>query len=565
MSIPDAGTSAKAAAASPQDDGAFGAMLAQAQGAPASPAGDAGSKAQSSNAQASGTQAAGSQSASPQTPDAQATNASADAATIPDPATLAAAIANQVPLVAQMEAAKTPDQNQDPTAGDKTDAPVSESGKQVFDTAKSRVATQEAAPQAGALAVTVSDSGTTPPTAPVPNTTPTTTPAVAAQDDAHDAATDDDSGAAILTADAATETAAQESESAVVTPKAAPIASNTPKTEKPDHAEDDDTSTGPQTSDTSATPDLSSRVAAQLLGAPATPASQSQAKGESKPEDVLAPGLAAAAQASASRPAPSDKNANPKAAAAANAHGASDPRSQARDTQGVANAATPVANGSDGLNRAAANISPPGEHAAKAESVAAAPNLAPANPTIPNHAGLDVPAAGIANAPPAPSNDASVPVKLSVSTPGTTDSPSFDALALKIAARSLNGENNFSVRLDPPELGRIEVNLNVRADGHAQAELSADKPQTLQLLQQDASQLERALKDAGLNLAGGLAFSLKGDGRSQTWRDTQNGSRGRSLQISATDAVSANAAIAAGSAFAAHAYGLSTTRLDISV
>jgi flagellar hook-length control protein FliK len=128
----------------------------------------------------------------------------------------------------------------------------------------------------------------------------------------------------------------------------------------------------------------------------------------------------------------------------------------------------------------------------------------------------------------------------------------------------LNGENNFSVRLDPPELGRIEVNLNVRADGHAQAELSADKPQTLELLQKDASTLERALKDAGLNLAGGLAFSLKGDGRSQTWRDTQNSSRGRSLQIGATDAASANAAIVAGSALA-HAYGLSTTRLDISV
>jgi hypothetical protein len=73
-------------------------------------------------------------------------------------------------------------------------------------------------------------------------------------------------------------------------------------------------------------------------------------------------------------------------------------------------------------------------------------------------------------------------------------------------------------------------------------ELSADKPQTLDMLQKDASSLERALKDAGLNLSGGLAFSLKGDGRSQTWRDAQGG-RSRSLNIAAADAASANAAL----------------------
>ena len=33
------------------------------------------------------------------------------------------------------------------------------------------------------------------------------------------------------------------------------------------------------------------------------------------------------------------------------------------------------------------------------------------------------------------------------------------------------------IRLDPPELGRIEVSLNVDAKGNAQAALTADKPQ----------------------------------------------------------------------------------------
>ena len=162
------------------------------------------------------------------------------------------------------------------------------------------------------------------------------------------------------------------------------------------------------------------------------------------------------------------------------------------------------------------------------------------------------------------SHDQDVPVRLAFNAPNMPDSSAFDALALKIASHSSDGDSRFSIRLDPPELGKIEVNLNVDAHGHAQAELTADKPQTLELLQKDSSVLERALKDAGLNLSGGLAFSLKGDGRSQAWRDSQNG-RSRSLQIGATDAAGATAALSTRAALAAHAYGLPTSQLDIRV
>jgi hypothetical protein len=106
----------------------------------------------------------------------------------------------------------------------------------------------------------------------------------------------------------------------------------------------------------------------------------------------------------------------------------------------------------------------------------------------------------------------------------------------------------------------------VNSTGHAQAEISADKPQTLDLLQRDAPALERALKDAGLNLAGGFAFSLKGEGRSGgSWRDLQHGARGRALHIAATEAASANASLNGSAALAARAYGMSASRLDIRV
>jgi flagellar hook-length control protein FliK len=92
--------------------------------------------------------------------------------------------------------------------------------------------------------------------------------------------------------------------------------------------------------------------------------------------------------------------------------------------------------------------------------------------------------------------------------------PNLGTLAMSIAAKSKNGEKHFDIRLDPPELGRVEVKLSIDDAGKAQANLAVEKPHTLDLLQRDRSTLERALRDAGLDLAGGsLNFSLKGQER----------------------------------------------------
>jgi hypothetical protein len=88
--------------------------------------------------------------------------------------------------------------------------------------------------------------------------------------------------------------------------------------------------------------------------------------------------------------------------------------------------------------------------------------------------------------------------------------PNMESLAVDITAKSLGGARQFDIRLDPPELGRVEVRLSIDATGKASAHLSADQPQTLDLLQKDASSLTRALRDAGLNVAqDGLNFSLR--------------------------------------------------------
>ena len=90
------------------------------------------------------------------------------------------------------------------------------------------------------------------------------------------------------------------------------------------------------------------------------------------------------------------------------------------------------------------------------------------------------------------------------------------ALAVQIAQQASNGARRFDIRLDPPELGRIEVRLEVSRDGRVQTHLVVERSDTLDLLQRDARQLERALQDAGLNTSKeDMKFSLKGQDLAQ--------------------------------------------------
>ena len=138
--------------------------------------------------------------------------------------------------------------------------------------------------------------------------------------------------------------------------------------------------------------------------------------------------------------------------------------------------------------------------------------------------------------------------------------PDLPALAITISAKSLSGAKQFDIRLDPPELGRVEVRLSIDDTGKASAHLSADRPQTLDLLQKDASTLTRALRDAGLNVSqNGLNFSLRQQaGDSGAGANQGRGGNGRSFTLTATTSMDATAASATTSASA-------DGRLDIRV
>ena len=84
------------------------------------------------------------------------------------------------------------------------------------------------------------------------------------------------------------------------------------------------------------------------------------------------------------------------------------------------------------------------------------------------------------------------------------------SIAIQIAQKAQNGVKQFEIRLNPPELGRVDVRLEFSKDGKVNTHLIVEKAETLDLLNKDARQLERALNDAGLNFDDeGLSFSLK--------------------------------------------------------
>ena len=106
-------------------------------------------------------------------------------------------------------------------------------------------------------------------------------------------------------------------------------------------------------------------------------------------------------------------------------------------------------------------------------------------------------------------------------------------LAVAIASRAQAGSSQFDIRLDPPELGRIDVRLGVDRDGQVTSHVTVDRADTLQLLQSQQPQLEHALEQAGLKTAdNGLQFTL----RDQSFAG-QNGSSGSGAQPSAAQLV----------------------------
>jgi len=142
---------------------------------------------------------------------------------------------------------------------------------------------------------------------------------------------------------------------------------------------------------------------------------------------------------------------------------------------------------------------------------------------------------------------ASPPVPLTTAlltaAPATSTVVPVSGLAVEIAASVQSGRTRFELRLDPADLGRIDVRIDVDRNGQVTSHLTVEKAETLSMLQQDAPQLQQALNDAGLKSgSGGLQFSLRD--QSSYGQNSGSGSNPNAHQLIISDEDAVPASIA---------------------
>lgn len=122
---------------------------------------------------------------------------------------------------------------------------------------------------------------------------------------------------------------------------------------------------------------------------------------------------------------------------------------------------------------------------------------------------------------------------------GDTGRPTpLHVVPIEIGAKALAGNKRFDIRLDPAELGRIDVSLEISDKGDVSAKLTVDRVETLHMLQRDARTLERAFEQAGLKPSeGGIDLSLRDPGQQAGGRQQQGDEapRGRRAWVEASE------------------------------
>lgn len=135
-------------------------------------------------------------------------------------------------------------------------------------------------------------------------------------------------------------------------------------------------------------------------------------------------------------------------------------------------------------------------------------------------------------------------------------------LAITMQKAAEGGQSrSFTLQMDPPELGRVEVQMRFGKDKTLKAVLLVEKPETYLLLQRDAQVLERSLQGTGLDTGGGLEFSLAKDGERFSGGQAGPGARGPGTGGDAAEAE----AVGAAQALAAEQISLEPGRYSVVV
>ena len=103
-----------------------------------------------------------------------------------------------------------------------------------------------------------------------------------------------------------------------------------------------------------------------------------------------------------------------------------------------------------------------------------------------------------------------------------------EQVSVKITKALQAGQDRITIRLNPAELGRVEVKMELTHDGRTTAIVTADNRDTLETLRRDSSDLQKALEEGGLQLSNNdMQFNLRGEeGQMAEDGDGKSGSGG---------------------------------------
>jgi|GEM_PF-7046698 len=115
--------------------------------------------------------------------------------------------------------------------------------------------------------------------------------------------------------------------------------------------------------------------------------------------------------------------------------------------------------------------------------------------------------------------------------PAGASHPAAQTVAAFLHKTASGGVNKaVTIRLDPPELGRVEIKMSFESHSKIKAVLKVENSETYLMMQRDHHILEKALREAGFDTKGALQFELAQDGhgfgqdgRHDTFHQGQNG------------------------------------------
>ena len=114
--------------------------------------------------------------------------------------------------------------------------------------------------------------------------------------------------------------------------------------------------------------------------------------------------------------------------------------------------------------------------------------------------------------------------------------PVTDQVHVAIKRAAQDGLQQITIQLDPVDLGRVEVKMQMGVDGQTQISFIADKASTFDSLSRDARMLEQSLHEAGIKAdTGSMQFNLRQQPQPQLQSDSGQG-QGQKDQQASNDA-----------------------------